>query len=1195
MWKTGDITKIKVRLASPEEIRSWSYGEVKKTDTINYRTFRPERGGLFCEQIFGPTKSYECYCGKYRKMKYKGVICERCGVEVTSSRVRRERMGHIELAAPVAHIWYTKKYLPLLLNLKRSEVEQVIYFVGYLVIDPGKTPLKKLQVLSEEEYQEYRNSYGEGTFQAEMGAEAILKALREIKLEKLKERLEEELLQERSKGRRVKLIKRLEVVENFLRSGNKPEWMILRIIPVVPPDFRPMVQLESGIFANSDLNDLYRRIINRNNRLKYLLEIDAPKIIIRNEKKMLQQSVDALFENEKLPQPILGAGGRPLKSLGAVLKGKEGRFRQNLLGKRVDYSGRAVIVPGPELKIYQCGLPRKMALELFRPFIIGEILRKGKAETIKRANDLIEMTESFVWEILEGVVKDHPVLLNRAPTLHRLGIQAFQPVLIEGNAIQLHPLVCTAFNADFDGDQMAVHVPLSYEAQLEARLLMLSSNNLLSPSSGNLITVPTQDITVGCYYLTMEKEEKGEVKKFFSSPEEVVLSYELGKVGLHQRIKLFLKKRWVQTTPGRVIFNSVLPDGMKFENRLVDKKALSEIINEIWEKYGNLSTVKVLDAVKELGFKYATKSGLTFSMSDMPDVPEKKRLMEEAEEEIKGYGFLAQEGVIKEEERYIDVVDLRMRTVNQIGEKVVRYLSANPFNPLYLMWKSGARGSADQLRQIIGIRGLVSRSVRETYRRELWDEAFRRTLDISSELIRQYFYPLAGGRLKGRIGEEPIRSSFKEGLSSPEYFISTSGGRKGLIDTALKTAYAGYLTRKLIAVAQNIVVTEEDCGTIDGFVVRPLVVEGRVVESLKERILGRVTASPVIGSFKKEVIVGANEEITEEIAEKIEKAGVKEVKIRSPLTCQAKWGICRKCYGWDLAIHKMVNIGEAVGVIAAQSIGEPGTQLTLRTFHTGGIFQKGGDIPQGLPQVTQIFEPRKQSVLGKGVVRERKGGEALVSEIEGRIRIEKKGEGSFVKIQGESGKEVTYEVGREILVSDGDTIEAGEKIIEGSVNPRTLLRIKGVRATQEYLVNQAQQVYHSQGVNINIKHFEVIVRQMMRKVEIEDPGDTDYLPGEQMDRMEFEEVNKKMKEKGGRPATVKPVLLAIPKAAQEDEKSFLSAASFERTKQVLAEAAISGQTDFLSDLKGNVIIGKLIPAGTGFDLNKDKSSATNYH
>jgi len=1186
MWKTNDITKIKVRLASPEEIRSWSYGEVKKTDTINYRTFRPERGGLFCEQIFGPTKSYECYCGKYRKMKYKGVVCERCGVEVTSSRVRRERMGHIELAAPVAHIWYTKKYLPLLLNLKRSEVEEVIYFISYLVTDPGETSLKKLQILSEEEYQEYKNSYGEGAFQAEMGAEAILKVLKEMKLEKLKEELEEKLLQERTKGKRIKLIKRLEIVENFLRSGNRPEWMILKVIPVIPPDFRPMVQLESGIFANSDLNDLYRRIINRNNRLKYLLEIDAPQIIIRNEKKMLQQSVDALFENEKLPQPILGAGGRPLKSLSEILKGKEGRFRQNLLGKRVDYSGRAVIVPGPNLKIYQCGLPRKMALELFRPFIIGEILRKGKAETIKRANDLIEKADSFVWETLENVIRDHPVLLNRAPTLHRLGIQAFQPVLIEGNAIQLHPLVCTAFNADFDGDQMAVHVPLSYEAQLEARILMLSSNNLLSPANGNLITIPTQDIVVGCYYLTLEKEEKGEVKKFFSNPEEVILSYELGKVSLHQPIKLMLKGKWIQTTPGRVIFNSVLPDEMEFENCLVDKEILSKIISKIWKKYGNATTIKVLDAIKDLGFKYATKSGLTFSMSDMPDIPEKKRLMEEAEEEVKGYGFLAQEGVIEEEEKYIDVIDLRMRVIDQIGQKVVHYLSANPFNPLYLMWKSGARGSADQLRQIIGIRGLVSRSVRETYRRELWDEAFKRTLDISPELIRQYFYPLPGGRLKGRIGEEPIRSSFKEGLSSPEYFISTSGGRKGLVDTALKTAYAGYLTRKLIAVAQNVIIAEEDCGTIDGFVVRPLVVEGKVVESLRERILGRVTASPVLHPLKKKVIVGANEEITEEIAEEIEKAGVKEVKVRSPLTCEAKWGLCRRCYGWDLATHKMVNIGEAVGVIAAQSIGEPGTQLTLRTFHTGGIFRKGGDVPQGLPQITQLLEPRKQNVLAEGVVRHRKGEEALVSEIEGKVKIERKGESSFVKIQGESGKEITYEVGREILVSDGEAIEAGKKIVEGSINPRTLLRIRGVRAAQEYLVNQAQQVYHSQGVSINIKHFEVIVRQMMRKVEIEDPGDTDYLPGEQVDRTEFEEVNKKVKERGGRPATVRPVLLAIPKAAQEDEKSFLSAASFQRTKQVLAEAAISGQTDFLKDLKGNVIIGKLIPAGTGFNLNK---------
>jgi len=1188
LWKMNDVDKIKIRLASPEEIRKWSHGEVKKTDTINYRTFRPERGGLFCEQIFGPTKSYECYCGKYRKMKYKGVVCERCGVEVTSSKVRRERMGHIELATPVAHIWYTKKHLPLLLGLKRSDVERVIYFINYIVIDPGKTPLKKLQLLDEDEYQRCKELYGEDAFQAEMGAEAILKILKEMKIEKLKERLEEELLQERTKGKRLKLIKRLEVVDSFLRSGNKPEWMILEVLPVIPPDFRPMVQLESGIFANSDLNDLYRRIINRNNRLKYLLEIGAPQIIIRNEKKMLQQAVDALFENEKVPQPLLGAGGRPLKSLSEILKGKEGRFRQNLLGKRVDYSGRAVIVPGPELKMYECGLPEKMALELFRPFVIGELLREGKAETIKRANDLIERAHPCVWETLERVVKDHPVLLNRAPTLHRLGIQAFQPVLIEGNAIQLHPLVCTAFNADFDGDQMAVHVPLSYEAQLEARILMLSTNNLLSPANGDPIVVPTRDIVLGCYYLTMEGGDGGK-ERAFCGPEEVILAYELGKIDLHQRIKLLLKGKWIQTTPGRVIFNEVLPEGMEFENRVIDKGALSEIVSKVWKNYGNAVTVEVLDELKKLGFKYATKSGLTFAISDMPEIPEKEKLLKEAEEEVRGFNLLAEDKTIGEEERYIDVIETRMRVIEQIGEKVSHYLSLVPFNPLYMMWKSGARGSADQLRQIVGIRGLMARSIRETYRRELWDEVFKRGLNISPEVIRQYFYPLSGGRLKGRIGEEPIRSSFKEGLTTPEYFLSTSGGRKGLVDTALKTAYAGYLTRKLIAVAQNVIITEKDCGTIDGIVMKPLIKEGKVIESLKRRILGRVTASPVVDPSTGETIIGANEEITEEIADRIEQAGVQEVIVRSPLTCQAKWGVCQRCYGWDLATHKLVSLGEAVGVIAAQSIGEPGTQLTLRTFHTGGIFHKGGDVPQGLPQITELFEPRKQTFSQRGIIRQRKGGEALISEIEGKVSIKREGGRSLVKITGDGNREVTYEIGGEVLVSDGEIIEAGEKIIEGSINPRSLLRIKGARAAQEYLVNQTRQVYLSQGVNINVKHFEVIVRQMMRKVEVEDPGDTDYLPGEQIDRTEFEEVNRKVKEKGGRPAIVRPVLLSLPKAAQEDKRSFLSAASFQRTKQVLTEAAISGQIDYLRDLKGNIIIGKLIPAGTGFRSLKTNS------
>lgn len=1190
MWKINDVEKIRIKLASPQEMRKWSFGEVRKTDTINYRTFRPERGGLFCEQIFGPTKSYECYCGKYRKMKYKGVKCERCGVEVTSSRVRRERMGHIELATPVTHVWYTKTYLPLLLGLRKSDVERIIYYISYIVIDPGKTPLKEMQILDEEEYQSYKGLYGEDGFEADTGAGAILKILQNMKIEKLRDELRESLLQERTKGKRLKLIKRLELVENFIRSGNKPEWIILRVVPVIPPDFRPMVQLESGIFANSDLNDLYRRIINRNNRLKYLLEIGAPQIIIQNEKKMLQQSVEALFENEKLPQPILGGGGRPLKSLSEIVKGKQGRFRQNLLGKRVDYSGRAVIVPGPNLKIYQCGLPEKMALELFRPFVLGEIMREDKAETIKRANDLIEKADPFVWEILERVVKDHPVLLNRAPTLHRLGIEAFQPVLIEGNAIQLHPLVCSAFNADFDGDQMAIHIPLSYEAQLEARTLILPTNNLLSPADGNPVFAPTRDIAVGCYYLTIKEEKEGK-EKVFSSSDEVIVTYELKKVSLHQSIKLFHQGKWIETTPGRVIFNEILPKGIGFENSLVDKSRFAKIINKVWKKYGNTVTVEFLDKAKELGFQYATKSGLTFAMSDVPDIAEKKEMLHYTEEEIRGFSLLAEEGRISEEERYKDAIDLRMRVIEQIGEKVSHYLSINPFNSLYMMWQSGARGSVDQLRQIIGMRGLMARSIRETYRRELWDEVFRRNLDIPPEVIKQYFYPLSGGRLKGRIGEEPVRSSFKEGLTAPEYFMSTSGGRKGLVDTALKTAYAGYLTRKLVAVAQNLVITQKDCGTIDGLSMKALGEGGKVGQSLGERILGRITASPVLDSSTGKALIDSNEEITEDIVGKIEKAKIKEIKVRSPLTCQARWGLCQRCYGWDLSSHKLVNLGEAVGVIAAQSIGEPGTQLTLRTFHTGGIFQKGGDLPQGLPRATELFEPRKQNISRKGVIRQRQGEEALISEIEGRVSIEERKGRSLVKVKGE-GEEVTYEVGDERLVFDGEMIAAGQKIIEGIINPRSLLSVKGIRAVEEYLVNQTQRVYRSQGVDINIKHFEVIIRQMMRKVELVEPGDTGYIPGEQVNKMEFEEVNNKIREQGGKPGTAKPVLLAIPKAVQEDKESFLSAASFQRTKQVLAEAAICGQTDYLRGLKGNVIIGKLIPAGTGFNADSGKYTTT---
>ncbi|MEE9191663.1 MAG: DNA-directed RNA polymerase subunit beta', partial [Candidatus Aerophobetes bacterium] len=1003
LWKMSNIDRISIRLASPEQMREWSFGEVRKAGTINYRTLKPERGGLFCEEIFGPSRNYQCSCGKYTRMEYQGVRCENCGVEIISCKVRRERMGHIELASPVAHIWYARSFLPLLLGLNKKELERIIHFTSYLVVDPGQTPLRKLQILDEKKYQKYKDLHRKGSFQASTGTEVIFSILKGMNMEHLKDELKAKLLQEKSKEKRLRVFRRLQVVKNFLRSGNKPEWMILKTIPVIPPGLRPVVQLGSGTFANSDLNDLYQGVINTNNQLKHSLKTGASQVVIQNEKKLLQQSVDALLENEKLPQPVSGRGGKPLKSLSATIKGKEGRFRQNLLGKRVDYSGRAVIVPGPDLEFCQCGLPESMALELLRPFILGEILREGKAETIKRADALVKKGQPLVSRILEKIVKDHPVLLNRAPTLHRLGIQAFQPILVGGNAIQLHPLVCHAFNADFDGDQMAVHIPLSYQARLEAKTLMLSSNNILSPANGETIVGPTQDIAAGCYYLTLQRRENGK-ERAFSCPDEAVLAYELDKVRLHQNIKLLIDGKWLQTTPGRIIFNQILPQEMEFQNRLIDKKTLAEIVSGIWQKYGNVTTVRTLDKIKRLGFDFATRSGLTFAFSDIPKIEEKERLIADTEQEVKKFNLLAQKGKISQQERYMKIIGLRTRVAEQIGEKVLQYLSRNPLNSLYLMWKSGARGSTDQLRQIAGMRGLMAKPIRETYRRELWEEAFKREPNIPSHLIKQYFYPISGGAIKGRIGEEPVRSSFEEGLSTAEYFFSTSGGRKGLIDTALKTAYAGYLTRKLVAAAENVVVSEKDCGTTNGISMRALTKEKKEVESLGKRIVGRITASSLMDPSSKKLIIEPNQEITDKLAERIQQCRVKRVEIRSPLTCQTEWGVCQRCYGWDLSTHRLVNLGQAVGVVAAQSIGEPGTQMTLRTFHTGGIFQKGGDIPQGLARITELFEPRKEDY------------------------------------------------------------------------PRTLLDIKGIEAVQEYLINQTQQVYESQGININVKHFEVIIR-----------------------------------------------------------------------------------------------------------------------
>ena len=1144
--------KIKIGIASDEKVREWSKGEVKKPETINYRTLKPERDGLFCERIFGPTKDWECHCGKYKRVRYKGIVCDRCGVEVTKAKVRRERMGHIELAAPVAHIWYFKgipSRIGLMLDISPRSLEKVIYFASYLVIDKGSTGLMKGQVLSEKEYHEAEEKYGKGSFKAQMGAEAVGKLLEEIDLEKLAAKLKKEL-EKASEQKKAKLVKRLDTVESFRLSGNRPEWMVMNVVPVIPPDLRPMVQLDGGRFATSDLNDLYRRVINRNNRLKRLLELGAPEIIVRNEKRMLQESVDALIDNGRRGRPVTGAGNRALKSLSDLLKGKQGRFRQNLLGKRVDYSGRSVIVVGPELKIYQCGVPKEMAVELFKPFVMKELVGRGIAHNIKNAKRMVERLKPEVWDILEDVIKDHPVLLNRAPTLHRLGIQAFEPVLVEGRAIKLHPLVCTAFNADFDGDQMAIHLPLSPEAQAEARYLMLSVNNLLKPQDGKPVTVPTQDMILGAYYLTMIIEgEKGE-GNYYSSKEEAVIAYENKELGMHAKIHVRMyreidgemKHKTVETTVGRLIYNEGIPQDLGFVDRenpetafepelnfTVSKKNLGKIIEKCINKHGLSEAAVLLDYIKATGFKYSTTGAITVSVDDVKVPPAKKDILAAANEEVNNVLKQYKRGLITEEERYQSVINIWEKATDKVTDAMKD--NFDDLNPVYMMSQSGARGNINQLRQIAGMRGLMASTT-------------------------------------GKTVEIPITSSFREGLDALEYFISAHGARKGLADTALRTADSGYLTRRLVDVSQDIIVREKDCGTTEGIEIFDIKDGNQVIEGLHERLVGRYPLKDIKDPTTKEIIVDKDTMITDAIAEKIVAAGIDRVQVRSVIGCRTKHGVCSKCYGMGLATRQEVNIGEAVGIIAAQSIGEPGTQLTMRTIHSGGVAGVA-DITQGLPRVEELFEARKPKGL------------AIISEIEGKVSISDDKKKKEVTVQSkDDAKTYTIPFGAKLKVKDGDKISAGQPITEGSINPNEILAINGTEGVYEYLVQEVQKVYRNQGVDINDKHIEVIARQMLKKVRVEDNGDTSMFAGSLVDVHDFEDENERVVAEGGRPATCKRVLLGITKASLATE-SFLSAASFQETTRVLTEAAVKGKTDELIGLKENVIIGKLIPAGTG--------------
>ena len=1149
--------KIKIGLASDETVRMWSKGEVKKPETINYRTLKPEKDGLFCERIFGPTKDWECHCGKYKRVRYKGIICDRCGVEVTKAKVRRERMGHIELAAPVAHIWYFKgipSRVALMLDISPRNLEKVIYFASYIVTDKGTSGLTKCQILTEKEYVEAIEKYGKGSFKAEMGAEAIEKLLKEIDVEKLSAKLKKEL-EKATEQKKLKISKRLDTVESFRLSGNKPEWMIMNVVPVIPPELRPMVQLDGGRFATSDLNDLYRRVINRNNRLKRLLELGAPEIIVRNEKRMLQESVDALIDNGRRGRPVTGAGNRPLKSLSDMLKGKQGRFRQNLLGKRVDYSGRSVIVVGPELKIYQCGVPKEMAVELFKPFVMKELVGRGIAHNIKNAKRMVERLRPEVWDILEEVIKDHPVMLNRAPTLHRLGIQAFEPVLVEGRAIKLHPLVCTAFNADFDGDQMAIHLPLSPEAQAEARFLMLSVNNLLKPQDGKPVTVPTQDMILGSYYLTMEEAGEPGEGTYFKDPDEALLAYQNGDLGLHAKIfvRMYkeidgeLKHKKIETTVGRIIYNQGIPQDLGFVDRTdpekafdleidfpVIKKNLGKIVAKCIDKHGLSEAAEVLDYIKATGFKYSTKGAITVSAADVTSPKEKEAILAEADKKVENIAKQYKRGLITNEERYnetIKVWDAATKEVTKAMEE-----NFDDMNPIYMMAKSGARGNINQLRQIAGMRGLMADT-------------------------------------QGKAVEIPIKANFREGLDPLEYFISSHGGRKGLADTALRTADSGYLTRRLVDVSQDIIVREHDCGTHEGIIVKDIKDGNQVLEPLHERLIGRYVLENIYDPKTKELIVDTDTMMTDDIASKIENAGITEVKVRSSLCCRTAHGVCAKCYGMGLATREEVNIGEPVGIIAAQSIGEPGTQLTMRTFHEGGV--AGGDITQGLPRVEELFEARKPKGL------------AIISEIAGKVKIkEDKKKKEVIVTSKDDSKTYTIPFGSKLHVKDGDEIKAGEQITEGSVNPNEILVINGVDGVYNYLIQEVQKVYRNQGVDINDKHIEVIGRQMLKKIKITDGGETDMFPGSLVDMYEFEAKNKEAEEAGKIPAKGKRALLGITKAALATD-SFLSAASFQETTRVLTDAAIKGKVDPLIGLKENVIIGKLIPAGTGMAVYKN--------
>ena len=1154
---------IKIGLASPERIREWSRGEVLKPETIDYRTLKPEKEGLFCEKIFGPSKDWECHCGKYKKIRYKGVVCDRCGVEVTKSSVRRERMGHIELAAPVSHIWYFKgipSRMGLILDISPRTLEKVLYFASYIVLDPGVSNLQYKQVLTEKEYQDAREAFGDG-FRAEMGAESIKELLEAIDLDKDAEELKKEL-QDAGGQKRARIIKRLEVVESFRESGNRPEWMIMTVIPVIPPDLRPMVQLDGGRFATSDLNDLYRRIINRNNRLKRLLELGAPDIIVRNEKRMLQEAVDALIDNGRRGRPVTGPGNRPLKSLSDMLKGKSGRFRQNLLGKRVDYSGRSVIVVGPELKIYQCGLPKEMAIELFKPFVMKELVANGTSHNIKSAKKMVEKLDPQVWDVLEDVIKEHPVMLNRAPTLHRLGIQAFEPILVEGKAIKLHPLVCTAFNADFDGDQMAVHLPLSVEAQAECRFLLLSPNNLLKPSDGGPVAVPSQDMVLGIYYLTQERPGSLGEGKFFRSVNEAILAYENKAITLQSRIKVRCEKvmpngetmqKIVESTLGRFLFNEILPQDLGFVDRtvegnelllevdfLVKKKQLKQILEKVINTHGATRTAEVLDSIKAMGYKYSTRAAMTVSISDMTVPPQKPEMIKQAQDRVDRITRNYKRGLITEEERYKEVVETWKVTDNDLTKALLDGLDR--YNNIYMMADSGARGSDKQIKQLAGMRGLMA--------------------DTTGHTI-----------------ELPIKSNFREGLDVLEYFMSAHGARKGMSDTALRTADSGYLTRRLVDVSQEQIIRETDCcenrSEISGMYVRTFSDGKEIIESLQERITGRYSCE-TISDKDGNVIVKRNHMITPARAARIMKEGVSEdggpiekVKIRTILTCKCKVGICAKCYGANMATGEAVQVGESVGIIAAQSIGEPGTQLTMRTFHSGGV--AGGDITQGLPRVEELFEARKPKGL------------AIITEIKGYATLnDTKKKREVIVTDPESGDSKTYLIpySSRIKDVDGKLLEAGDEITEGSVNPHDILRIKGVRAVQDYMLREVQRVYRLQGVEINDKHIEVIVRRMLKKILVEDNGDSDLLPGTHVDVLEFEDINEKLIEEGKNPAVGKQVLLGITKASLATD-SFLSAASFQETTKVLTEAAIKGKVDHLIGLKENVIIGKLIPAGTG--------------